>query len=280
MLSYRHNCHAGNFADVVKHVVLVALLQAITRRPDSCYVHDSHAGSGVYDFESPEALHAREFDAGIGRLWQYQDAPAPVQQYLEIVRAWNPGRSVPRYYPGSPAIAQSLLRQQDRLSLTELQPQEYAQLVKRFYGDSRIRILLHDAYQGLKALLPAVKKRGLVLIDPPYEHQDEFEQVITGLKEAYAQWHQGTYAIWYPILSRELQHRFLEACITTGIRKQLHAEFRIAPFATAEHFIGCGLVLVNPPAQLDTTLEACLHWLCGPLQQACDPAVRVHWLTG
>ena len=279
MLSYRHSYHAGNFADVVKHVVLVALLQAITRKSTACYVQDTHAGRGVYALDSAEALRGREFDDGIGRLWQHQDVPQVVRQYLERVREWNPGLAAPRYYPGSPAIAQALLRKQDRLLLTELHPQDHAELVKQFDDDRRIHIHKQDAYQGLKAFLPPPEKRGLVFIDPPYERKDEYDRVVAGLKTAYTRWSNGVYAIWYPIMSRGLQTRFVEACVSTGIRKLLHAEFRIAPFAPERQFVGCGLILVNPPWQLDTTLAACLDWLREPLQQRCEVSAQVTWLV-
>ena len=281
MLSYRHSYHAGNFADVVKHVVLVALLQAMTRKPAPCYVQDTHAGRGVYALDSAEALHGREFDDGIGRIWQREDAPPMIQQYLEVVREWNPGIPSPRYYPGSPAIAQALLRRQDRLLLTELHPQDYDELFREFHSDKRIQIHKQDAYQGLKAFLPPAEKRGLVLIDPPYERKDEYERVVAGLKTAYAHWSNGVYAIWYPIMSRGLQTRFLDACIATGIRKQLHAEFMIAPFTHTQdrQFVGCGVVLVNPPWKVDVAIEESLRWLREPLQQHAEPNAQLTWLV-
>jgi len=279
MLSYRHSYHAGNFADVVKHVVLVALLQAITRKPTPCYIQDTHAGCGVYALDSDEARRGREYDDGIGRIWQTQDAPAVIRQYLEILREWNPGQSSPRYYPGSPAIAQALLRQQDRLLLTELHPQDHTALVKQFHDDRRIHIHKQDAYQGLKAFLPPKEKRGLVLIDPPYERKDEYERVVAGLKTAYARWAQGIYAIWYPIMSRGLQTRFLQSCEASGICKMLHAEFLIAPFSADKQFVGCGMILVNPPWQLDETLSTCLDWLRIPLRQTDEPIMQVSWLV-
>lgn len=279
MLSYRHIYHAGNFADVVKHIILVALLQSLTRKPTACYVHDSHAGRGVYALDCSEAQHAREHDDGIGRIWQFRDAPAVVAQYLEIVREWNPGLPAPRFYPGSPAIAQALLRRQDRLLLTELHPQDHAALVKQFHDDRRIHIHKQDAYQGLKAFIPPVEKRGLVLIDPPYERKDEYERVVTALKTTYTRWRQGVYAIWYPLMVRGLQRRFLDACTATGIRKILHAEFQVADFASTRQFVGCGVILVNPPWQLDASLETCLQWLCSPLQQEGEASARISWLV-
>jgi 23S rRNA (adenine2030-N6)-methyltransferase len=277
MLSYRHSYHAGNFADVVKHVVLVALLRAITRKP--CYVHDTHAGRGVYALDSAEALHGREFEDGIGRIWQSEEAPQVILDYLEVLREWNPGLATPRYYPGSPAIAQSLLRRQDRLLLTELHPQDHEALVTQFQSDKRIHVHKQDAYQGLKAFLPPAEKRGLVLIDPPFERKDEYDRVVAGLQTAYTRWANGVYAIWYPLMSRGLQTRFLQACTATGIRKMLHCEFRIAEFSPAKQFVGCGVLIVNPPWQLDAILETCLQWLCAPLQQHSEAVASVSWLV-
>lgn len=279
MLSYRHIYHAGNFADAVKHVVLVALLGAITRKPTPCYVHDSHAGAGVYALDSSEALRNREFDEGIGRLWALSDVPPVVGQYLELVRQWNPGLTTPRYYPGSPVIARALLRQGDRLLLTELHPQDHETLQRQFQNDKRVQIHKLDAYQGLKAFLPPSEKRGLVLIDPPYERKDEYERVVKALVNSHARWPGGVYAIWYPIMSRGLQVRFLDACRATGIRKMLHAEFLLAPVGADRQFVGCGLVLVNPPWKLDTVIEECLIWLRTPLQRNGNADSRVTWLV-
>jgi len=279
MLSYRHIYHAGNFADVVKHVVLVALLDALTRKSSPCYVHDSHAGAGLYALDSNEALHNREFESGIGRLWQYSDTPPLVERYLEIVRQWNPGQAQVRLYPGSPAIIQALLRQQDRLLLTELHPRDHQALLQQFRDDKRIQVHKQDAYLGLKAFLPPAEKRGLVLIDPPYERKDEYQRVITALAASHARWPGGVYAIWYPILSRSLQTRLLDACQATGIRKILHAEFYIAPPGAGRQFVGCGLLLVNPPWQIETSLAECLHWLEAPLRREGNVGSGVSWLV-
>lgn len=278
MLRYRHIYHAGNFADVVKHVVLVALLKAITRNSPACYFHDSHAGAGVYDLESSDARHSQESDAGIGRLWQQPDPPALIQDYLGVVRKHNPGMMRPRFYPGSPAIAQSLLRQHDRLLLTDSHVNAHERLKQQFYKDRRITAHQQDAYQGLAVFLPPAETHGLVLVDPPYECNEEYEQVVTGVNSAYARWPQGIYAIWYPIMSRGLQDDFLDACVTSGMSRQLHVAFRIAAFASQARFVGCGLVLINPPRQLELTIANGLQWLCGPLQQSDEPIVSVDWL--
>lgn len=279
MLSYRHSFHAGNFADVIKHVVLVALLQSLLRKDTPCYVHDTHAGRGVYALDSAESQHGREFADGIGRIWHSKDGPPAIQQYLEVFREWNPGLHTPRFYPGSPAIAQALLRRQDRLLLTELHPQDHMELVSQFKDDKRVQVHKLDAYQGLKAFVPPVEKRGLVLIDPAYERKDEYKRVIAGLQTAYTRWRHGVYAIWYPIMSRGLQTRFLDACIATGIRKQLHIEFLVSPFASERQFVGSGMLVVNPPWQIDDTIQACLDWLRVPLQQNSPVTTEVSWLV-
>jgi 23S rRNA (adenine2030-N6)-methyltransferase len=279
MLSYRHSFHAGNFADVVKHVVLVALLQALLRKATPLYVQDTHAGRGMYDLDSEEARQTGESADGIGRIWQCREAPTAVQQYLEVLRECNPGLPAPKYYPGSPVIAQALLRRQDRLLLTELHPQDHAQLVRQFHDDKRVHVHKQDAYQGLKAFLPPTEKRGLILIDPPYERKDEYTRVVTALQSAYARWRQGVFAIWYPIMSRGLQNRFLQEIAASDIRKILHSEFRIAPFAAERQFVGCGMLLVNPPWQIETALTACLEWLRSPLQQGSPVSVQTGWLV-
>ncbi|MDH5648056.1 MAG: 23S rRNA (adenine(2030)-N(6))-methyltransferase RlmJ [Gammaproteobacteria bacterium] len=279
MLSYLHSYHAGNFADVVKHVTLVGLLQAILRKDTPCYVHDSHAGRGLYHFSSRESLQGREFENGIGRLWQVQQAPELIQQYLALVQRYNTKPGELLHYPGSPAIAQAMLRQTDRLLLTELHPMEYERLVKQFSPDRRIRIDQQDAYQGLKAFLPPAERRGLVLIDPAYERKDEYEHVITGLIQAHKRWANGIYVIWYPVMSRALQARFIEACKAADIPKMLHAEFMTKAFSYSLDFVGCGVVIVNPPWKLDKTLEENLDWLLPVLQQGPGARTRVQWIV-
>lgn len=279
MLSYRHGFHAGNFADVVKHVVLVALMNYLHRKEKPCYIQDTHAGRGMYTLDSEEALHGREFDDGIGRLWGCETAPSAVQSYLEIVSSFNRDGTL-RYYPGSPAIIQAMLRPGERLLLTELHPAEHQQLLSQFRDNRQVQVHRQDAYQGLKAFLPPAERRGLVLIDPPYERKDEYERVVEGLKTAYAKWPQAVYAIWYPVMSEQLQAKFINACKATGIRKMLHIAFTTEPvLKSALQFSGCGLVLVNPPWQLQEEITEVLGWLAEQLQMEYPAEYSVEWIV-
>ncbi|MBI5041637.1 MAG: 23S rRNA (adenine(2030)-N(6))-methyltransferase RlmJ, partial [Gammaproteobacteria bacterium] len=224
MLSYRHIYHAGNFADVFKHVVLVQLLRALARKDAPFCVLDTHAGIGRYDLGADEAQKNREFTNGVSRLLGCADMPEAVNDYLALVRAENADADTLTYYPGSPCLIRALLRPQDRLVLSELHKADHAQLKQLFAGDTQVAVHLQDAYQGLKAFLPPKEKRGLVLIDPPYERKDEYERVVVGLQMAHARWPTGVYAIWYPIMSRSLAQRFHTLVEATGIRKILRAE--------------------------------------------------------
>jgi len=278
MLSYRHAFHAGNFADVVKHVTLVAMLEALLRKATPCYVQDTHAGCGMYDLGGAEAAQGAEFRSGIARILAAGAAPACVEHYVRLVRQVNPNGDL-RYYPGSPAIIQKMLRAQDRLVLTELHPQDHASLYRQFRQDKRIAIHKQDAYQGLKAFLPPQENRGLVFIDPPYERKDEYERVVQGLALAYQRWRNGVYAIWYPLMSQRLQDMFLQDVTTSGVRKILRAELLIEPLAVEKRFTGCGLLIVNPPWQLEDTLAQCYAWLLPVLQTAVGGSWRVEWLV-
>lgn len=278
MLSYRHAFHAGNFADVVKHVTLSALLEALLRKATPCYVQDTHAGCGMYDLGSAEARQGAEYTAGIARILAGTGAPGCVEDYARLVRQFNPAGDL-RYYPGSPAIMQKMLREQDRLLLTELHPQDHESLYRQFRHDKRIAIHRQDAYQGLKAFLPPKEKRGLVFIDPPYELKDEYARVAQGLALAYERWRNGVFAIWYPLMSQRLHNMFLQDIEASGMRKILRAELLIEPLRTEKRFAGCGILIVNPPWQLEETLAQCYAWLLPVLQTDTCGSWRVEWLV-
>src|SRR5512138_1370356 len=200
MFGYRHLFHAGNFADVTKHVILVALLEALQRKETPFAILDTHGGIGRYALDSAEAQKNREFADGIGRLWKRGDAPESVARYLALVKRFN-GAGELHLYPGSPRIARDFLRAQDRLVVTELNPHDHATLKDEFAGDGQVSVHLQDAYQGLKAFLPPREKRGMVLIDPAFELRDEYERLVQGVTQAWKRWPTGIYAIWYPIQS-------------------------------------------------------------------------------
>jgi len=281
MLSYRHAYHAGNFADVVKHVTLLTTVRLLQRKEAACYFQDTHAGCGLYDLTSPEAQLGREFGDGIGRLWTPGvESPQAVSEFLDIVRLLNPqSPDVPGRYPGSPALLRALLRPQDRLLLTELHPADHETLYSGFRGDTRIRIHKLDAWQGLKAFLPPAEGRGLVLIDPSYECRDEYDQVVRGLLGAWKRWRQGVFLIWYPLMSTALRSAFLEQVRGSGIRKILCAEVYVAPLGPALRFVGSGMLIVNPPWQLDQVLTPLLPWLARHLQRQAQGGHYLDWLV-
>ncbi|MBI3779258.1 MAG: 23S rRNA (adenine(2030)-N(6))-methyltransferase RlmJ [Gammaproteobacteria bacterium] len=276
-MNYRHIFHAGNFADVFKHLVLSLLLKSLHRKDAPfCYL-DTHAGAGRYDLSSAAAQKTGEYRDGIKRLWNGQSMPE-LADYLAAVRALNDGHTL-RYYPGSPRIARFFLRPQDRAVLLELQSEECAQLKADFAGDRQVLVQGQDGYAGLKAFLPPKERRGLALIDPPYESDKEFEQVIDGLRSAYARWDSGMYALWYPIKSRPPVERFHRMLVATGIRKILLAEFSPYPEDSAFRLNGCGMVVINPPWKLDETLHSVLPALLERLRQHPAGHSTITWLV-
>ena len=279
MLSYRHIYHAGNFADVVKHVVLVRLLFALRRKETPFCVLDTHAGTGRYDLLSDEAQKNREFADGMLRVLDCPDRPEAVTDYLTLVSAENGGSDDLTYYPGSPCLIRALLRPGDRLILSELHRADHAQLKQLFAGDTQVAVHRQDAYQSLKAFLPPKEKRGLVLIDPPYERKDEYDRVAAALQTAYARWPTGVFAVWYPVMSRSLVRRFHDAVAATDLRKILRVELCREDEAARREFIGTGLLIVNPPWPLQQELEPVLSWLWNCLSHNAGGMAVVDWLV-
>lgn len=267
-MNYRHEFHAGNFADLMKHTLLVILLQALNRKPSSWCYFETHAGSGCYDLQSKAAVKTREASDGIGRLWpQRSSAPVPIQELCEIVTRFNPDSRLdasPRFYPGSPCVAAALARAQDRLVLAELHPQEQRLLRERFRGDLRVAVHARDGYEMLKALVPPSERRGLVLMDPPFEQPDEFDTELQALRAAYARWPTGVYALWYPMKDENVVRSFYRKLAHAGIEHLLLAEFRVAA-AAAGLFAACGMLVVNPPWQSEASMQAALQFLTAVL---------------
>lgn len=277
MLSYRHAFHAGNHADVFKHLVLSLLVHSLLRKEKAFFFLDTHAGAGRYPLKSEMALKNREFEGGIDRLWHAPRVPEAVSGYLDAVRTTNPGREL-RWYPGSPRIARHFLRSQDRMVLCELHPREVLQIGREFEGDRQVRVEPGDGYQALKALLPPRERRGLVHIDPPYELKDERRRVLEAVTDAYRRWATGIYAIWYPIQDRATADNFMRQFKRQGIPKILCAELTVlaeAPF----RLNGSGLLIINPPWQLDEQLGQVLPWLWETLAVDRQGGWRVEWLT-
>jgi 23S rRNA (adenine2030-N6)-methyltransferase len=279
-MNYRHAFHAGNFADVVKHSLLLVLLEALNRKPAPwCYL-DTHAGAGGYDLTGEAARRTGEAAAGIERLWRARpETPWALAELVRIVGAMNPDLSpdqAPRWYPGSPAIAAAAARSSDRLVLAELQPEEAALLKAWFRRDGRVMVHARDGYEMLKALTPPKEKRGLVLLDPPYEQPQEFDVLVAALLAAHARWPGGCYALWYPLKDEPARRRFLRRLEHSGLRKLLLTELRVEERADA--LAGSGLLIVNPPWQTEGSLRECLQALA-KLLASNSGQVDVHWLV-
>ncbi len=279
-MNYRHAFHAGNFADVFKHALLVELLTSLHGKPAAfCYV-DTHAGRGRYDLQGEEAERTREYVDGVQRLVDSTSLPPLLEHYITLVRSFGPNKDGPLVqYPGSPAIAAMLMREQDRGILCELHEEEAAALRLALRGDHRFAIHQRDGYAALNALLPPAQKRGLVLIDPPFEAQGgEYAHIQNALEDGLARWPNATYAIWYPIKLRESIapfHRWLTHC---AARSVLVAELLLHPDNSGLRLNGCGVAVVNPPWQLDRKIGTWLPELTGLLAQGRYGTSRVDWL--
>lgn len=237
-MNYRHAFHAGNFADCVKHALLVWLLRALARKPAGFCVLDTHAGIGRYDLTAGPAERTGEWHDGIGHL--LDDPPPELADYVGLVRDLG-------LYPGSPAIARALLRPQDRLVCCELHPEDVIALRRAFARDSLVAVHHRDAWEALPALLPPPERRGLILIDPPYERADEFAQVTAALRAGWARFRGGVFVAWYPIKHRVPVREFHAALQTTGIRDVVALELCLRAPLDPARLNGCGLVVVNPP---------------------------------
>lgn len=273
IVNYRHAYHAGNFADVLKHAVLSLLLGHLRSKPTPFCVVDCHAGTGCYDLAGVEAGKTGEFQDGIGRLLASDPLPAGLDDYLAVLKRLNGDGPALRFYPGSPLIAREMLRPNDRLLLSELHPDDATLLRRLFAGDRQVVVHREDAYVALKALLPPVERRGLVLIDPPFEAADEFRRLLRGLAQAIRRWPTGIYVLWYPIKDRRPVESFLAELALLG-RPCLIAELCRFPPDRADRLNGCGLAILNPPWRLDQALETLLPNLARALGATGGTSVR------
>jgi 23S rRNA (adenine2030-N6)-methyltransferase len=268
MLSYRHGFHAGNHADVLKHVVLVQLLDLLTRKNNALCVIDTHAGAGAYSLEAGYATRNAEFANGIGRLWSRQDLPAPVQDYVQQVRAMNPD-GVLRSYPGSPQIALQMLRPQDRLHCFELHTTESKALLEHFRAAGRrVAVVAGDGFAGLKSLLPPRSRRGLVLVDPSYEVKEHYRDVGTAMRGALQRFATGTYAVWYPLLQRHEAQNLPQELQRLAPGDWLRVSLAImTPTADGFGMHGSGMFVFNPPWNLEIRLREAMPALVDALGQ-------------
>ncbi len=287
-MNYRHHFHAGNFADVMKHALLVALLRALQKKPKGFLYLDTHAGRGGYDLAAAatgDSLgRTPEWPDGIGRLWQTVGGlPEAVATYLETVREFDrrsggidPG---PRFYPGSPAIAQALARPVDRLACCELHPAECAALRHELGGLPRVTIQGLDGYAALRAWLPPPERRALVLIDPPFEAQDEFARIAASLREGLRRMPAAVFAVWYPLTVRARADDFLAEVRLLAPPAALGCELTVAGDGSALKLKGCGLLVVNPPWQFEAEAVTILDFLAPVLRREPGASAWVDWLV-
>lgn len=260
MLSYLHGFHAGNHADVLKHTVLVACLAHLLRKDKPFSVIDTHAGAGSYDLTGRDAQRNREFETGISRLRGRDDLPELVRAYVELVETINgPGRL--RTYPGSPRLALELLRGQDPLDLFELHPTEAGRLERLVAGRRRAIVRREDGFTGCIGLLPPPSRRGMVLIDPPYEVKADFAAVVKALVDGHKRFGTGTWAIWYPVTTRERVDDLVRRLKRTGIADMHRHELRVAADSPDFGMTGSGMIVVRPPFTLAAELREALPWL-------------------
>lgn len=265
-MNYRHAFHAGNFADVLKHATLALVVEHLKRKPAPFRVVDTHAGAGSYDLSGPEARRTGEWRLGIARLVGPDAAPIPANvagllaPYLDCVRGLNPAAQIVAY-PGSPSLVVSLLRPDDRLIASELHPEDGAHLVQAMGRDARVKVLSIDGWQALRANLPPKERRGVVLIDPPFEEPGELERLAQGLAQGVRRFATGTYILWFPIKDEASHARFRATLGEAGYDKLLLVELAVRSPDTTGRLTATGLAILNPPFQLDAQLRVLLPFL-------------------
>lgn len=281
-MNYRHAFHAGNFADVVKHVVLARIVEYLKRKDAAFRVIDTHAGAGLYELDAGAAVRTGEWQDGIGRLAAAALPHAAAEllaPYLAVIRGLNEEGAL-RRYPGSPLLVRSLLRRQDRLSAVELHPDDAGALRGLFAGDVQVRVTELDGWLTLGAHVPPKERRGLVLVDPPFELVGEFDRLVDGLVRAHARWPGGIYALWYPIKDRGAVDAFRARLVATGIPRILDVVLLLRGPSRPARLDGCGMVVVNPPHVLPAEMADMLPALSDILAVERGQRADAVWLAG
>jgi 23S rRNA (adenine2030-N6)-methyltransferase len=277
-VNYQHAFHAGNFADVHKHAVLARILDYLKRKPAAFRVIDTHAGAGRYDLHGPEPTRSGEWRDGIGKVWRAR-LPDAVQAllapYLDVVQNLNPGGTL-RVYPGSPLLALALIRPQDRLIACELEPRAAA-LLKGVLRDRRAAVLAIDGWTALGAYVPPKERRGVILVDPPFEDTADFSRLSSALAAAHRKWPTGIYVLWYPIKEREAPDALARRLRKLAMPGVLRCEITMGPPRADAGLVGSGLIVINPPFKLDADLKVLLPALAEAF--AAGAACRIDWLA-
>lgn len=278
MLSYRHIYHAGNHADILKHLVASQVCRHLTKKDAPFFYLDTHAGIGLYELASDQAQLNQEYDTGISRLMSRSDLPEPLEQFIDIVKALNPENEL-NLYPGSPMVVNHYLRQKDKMHLCELHPNDYPQLASLFPKKRVANVVKDDGFLAVKSMLPPPQKRGFVLMDPPYEVKKDYKQVVKALEEGYKRFPQGTYAIWYPVLNRRQADDLLNDVAATKIRNTLLLELNIRGTETKRGMAGSGMIIINPPWTLEKEAQEFLPYLRDVLAEDADAHFQLRWIT-
>ncbi|MPQ66939.1 MULTISPECIES: 23S rRNA (adenine(2030)-N(6))-methyltransferase RlmJ [unclassified Pseudomonas] len=275
-MNYRHAFHAGNHADVLKHLILTRLIALMARKEQPFAYIDSHAGIGLYDLKGDQASRTGEYLEGIARLWGEQALPAVTADYMRVLHEMNPDGEL-RYYPGSPELARRLTRERERILLNEKHPEDGKLLKDNMKGDRRVAVHLGEGWHVARALLPVAEKRAVLLIDPPFEQLDEMQRCAASLKDAIGRMRQTVAAIWYPIKDQRALKRFYQDLAGSGAPKLLRVELLVHPLDTPASLNGSGLAIANPPWGLEEELRELLPWLAQKLGQT-QGDWRMDWL--
>jgi 23S rRNA (adenine2030-N6)-methyltransferase len=279
MLSYQHAYHAGNFADVLKHAVLVQVLKYLKTKDKPLFYLDTHAGSGNYQLINDEAQKNKEYLGGIGKLWQRDVLPAPIADYVNLIKQFNHSGQL-THYPGSPKIASHLLGNKDRLFLYELHTAESRLLNDAFHKDKRIKAFRADGLKDSLGLLPPKEHRGLILIDPSYEIKNEYQTVVDALKGMTKRFATGCYLLWYPVVARKRNNYLEKALKTSGILNIQLFELGLLPDSDDFGMTACGMIAINPPWTLLADMQQALPWLAEALGESQQGFYRVEQLVG
>lgn len=285
-MNYRHAYHAGNFADVFKHIIIMRIITYLKRKEHAFRVIDTHSGIGLYNLSSEEAQKTGEWREGVARILKSSLSPVdeellqPWVSTLENVNGQNVIARDIQFYPGSPYLIRSLLRKQDRLTAIELHDKDYKKLAALFAGDFQTRVLHLNGWLALGAHVPPKEKRGLVLVDPPFEEAGEFERLLEGLQKAYRRFPMGIYALWYPVKNYDQVEKFTKALRNTEIPKILQLEIRIRNQGKTPSMDGCGMIIINPPFVLDKEILRLSPLLSSRLGENGPARIIRKWIRG
>ena len=267
MLAYRHAFHAGNHGDVLKHIVLMRVLRYMNQKDKGWRYVDTHAGAGGYSLQGTYAKKNAEFNEGVGRLWGRTDVPPAVADYLDLIRQFNGGSHL-KQYPGSPAIANALCREQDQLRLFEKHPTDYRVLASYLAEEPGVEVKMSDGFEGLKSRLPPPTRRGAVLIDPSYELDRDYSAVVAALRDGMQRFADGTFLVWYPLVGKLPAVQLPKRLKALAPRRWVHARLTVQKFdARGFGMAGSGMFVINPPHTLHAELNELLPWLHEALKQ-------------